>query len=590
MPIENVLFPLVLLLWPLVKITQGVDVSDTTYSLGNYMFPHGIQPMWIMSTYLSNAIGSVFVRLPGGDTLLGMNIYGGLVMSAIALIAYYSLRKDFTAPVLFMGEFLAISFCWIPTGIFYNYLTYLFFTVAAILIYKALKKNDGRLLLLAGLVLGLNLFIRIPNITECALILAVWFVTFYSHKYEKVKATGEERSADRPLKKCMQRTIYCIAGYIVGAAIPFCAIILNYGFKGISDMLAGLNGVTNADDTYTPLKMFTGILEAYWRSARWITLIVLVVGVGTAMFAVFQNKLKWLKKIIYVGVMALLIRFFWGRGMFSLRYYEDYTAMYEWGMIALFISIAAIIVVLIKAKDYNRLVYAYAWISLVMIIITPLGSNNTTYQNLNNLFMVMPFTVYVVGGWMYRGAHRLRLEGMLHGCNFPWMSMVLVLFLMIFVQSSLFHLNFVFRDGMRGEERDTQVEGVDSLRGMYTNRENAEAIEEASVAVTGASADSAIFWGDCPGLSYIFRIPSAINTTWPSLDSYSAKQLKGELSRVEDSDESAKVIIICRKMEDYSDIKMEKQIIMDDFIKDNAYKAILDNSEYTIYLQEQIDK
>ena len=43
-------------------------------------------------------------------------------------------------------------------------------------------------------------------------------------------------------------------------------------------------------------------------------------------------------------------------------------------------------------------------------------------------------------------------------------------------------------------------------------------------------------------------------------------------------------------MEDYSDIKMEKQIIVDDFIKDNAYKAILDNSEYTIYLQEQIDK
>ena len=139
---------------------------------------------------------------------------------------------------------------------------------------------------------------------------------------------------------------------------------------------------------------------------------------------------------------------------------------------------------------------------------------------------------------------------------------------------------------MRGEARDTQVEDVESLRGMYTNRENAEAIGGAAEAVSGASADSAIFWGDCPGLSYLFRIPSAINTTWPSLDSYSAKQLEDELTRVKGTDEAGKIIIICRKTEDYSDIKMEKQIIMDDFIMDNAYEAILDNSEYTVYVQE----
>ncbi len=34
-PVEQLLFPLILLIWPLIKVNQGIDVTDSTYSLGN---------------------------------------------------------------------------------------------------------------------------------------------------------------------------------------------------------------------------------------------------------------------------------------------------------------------------------------------------------------------------------------------------------------------------------------------------------------------------------------------------------------------------------------------------------------------------
>ena len=36
--IENCIFPMLLLLYPFVMVNQGADLTDTTYSLGNYLY------------------------------------------------------------------------------------------------------------------------------------------------------------------------------------------------------------------------------------------------------------------------------------------------------------------------------------------------------------------------------------------------------------------------------------------------------------------------------------------------------------------------------------------------------------------------
>ena len=76
----EILFAVLLLLLPLLKINQGVDLTDTPYSLGNYRFFEGADGVWVLATFLSNVTGYLFTRLPFGGTMIGMKLYSSLLI------------------------------------------------------------------------------------------------------------------------------------------------------------------------------------------------------------------------------------------------------------------------------------------------------------------------------------------------------------------------------------------------------------------------------------------------------------------------------------------------------------------------------
>ncbi|MCR4754423.1 MAG: hypothetical protein K5868_02715 [Lachnospiraceae bacterium] len=577
LPIEQLVFPIILLIWPLVKSAQGIDVTDSTYSLGNYLFADKLDSVWVLSTYLSNLFGALLVRLPGGATLLGANIYTGLIISATALMCYYALRKDFSAPVMFIGEFLAISFCWIPSSILYNYMTYLLFNGAALLLYYAIKFRKTALFYMAGLVLGLNSFVRIPNIAEVGLILVVWIALPIALR--DVRSGDRKRSAS-----AIGATGNCIVGYIIGMVIPVVLIDALYGVYSLNRLISGLSDMSASNGDYTLGAMILSVIKAYIRSGMWVFVILAVIFAGTLMMAVVKNNtiLKWIGRVIYAAVLMLMLRFFWGRGMYSFRYYEDYTSMYEWGMLILILAWICVITVLIR-RSYNPLVKTFAVIALVMLIITPIGSNNYTMQNINNMFLVIPFVLYIVGGWLYRGTHRLRLEGVMYGCNFPWMSMVLVILAMVFIQSTGFHLNFSFKDGMDGTPRSSVMvksSATESLAGMHTTEYNAQTLTELCEYIdSDQDIDNVIYWGNCPGLAYILRKAPALSTAWPDLDSYPIADLEEELTQV-----NSDTIIIWKEYTEYSGNNSAiKEELVKQYIDENRFTPVFTNDEYTVY-------
>jgi len=585
--IEYCIYPLALLILPLVNFNQGVDVSDSTYSLGNYLFASRLEGMWVISTYLSNAVGSLIVKMPGATTLRGANIYTGLILAAIGLMVYFGLKKDFDARYVFLGEFVAISFCWIPTGILYNYLSYFVMAAGALLLYKGITKQNWKYLLAAGFALGLNVFVRIPNITQMALIVALWFACF---------ASG---------RKWFRDTCICVGGYAIGVAVPGIVILAKYGITGIMDMITGLSGITSTDETYTPLSMITGPIMAYIQSLKWLALAILVVVCGIIMFKIMPNRFKTVKTVIYLAVIALMLRFFWGRGMFSFRYYEDYTSMYEWGVFALYLSIAADLYVIVKAviskKQHNdktegtaqqsendkaedgendnselSKTMVLAVISLVIIAIAPLGSNNKLYQNLNNLFMVMPFTMYIVFGWI-KSAWSKKNEN-----SIPVAAMLYTILACIAIQSFGFSQTFVFRDGMRGEKRDTCIQGVESLEGMYTNEANANALTGlCSYMDEQANAEGLILFGDCPGLTFILNKPSALFSSWIDLDSNPVTQIEKELDELKENGSNIPVII--RKVEGSAVAYETKRALIENYIEQGGYSLTFDNEQYSVY-------
>ena len=136
--VGEIVFPIILLLLPLLKINQGVDLTDTPYSLGNYRFFTQSEGVWVLSTFLSNVTGFLLTKLPMGGTMLGMKLYTSLFISAMALLGYRFFKTKMPTWMAFLGEVAAIGFCWCPTGILYNYMTYFFFLLGAILLFRGL--------------------------------------------------------------------------------------------------------------------------------------------------------------------------------------------------------------------------------------------------------------------------------------------------------------------------------------------------------------------------------------------------------------------------------------------------------------------
>ena len=174
--VQNILFPLVLLLFPLIKANQGVDLTDTGYSLGNYRFFGQTGGVWILLTFLSNVAGFVMTKLPMGGTMLGMKFYSSLLVGLMGALGYRFFKTKMPGWLAFAGEMAAIGFCWCPPVILYNYLTYLLFLLGAVLLFRGLAGNRPGCLILAGASLGLNAFARFPgNVLEAGLIVAVWY-------------------------------------------------------------------------------------------------------------------------------------------------------------------------------------------------------------------------------------------------------------------------------------------------------------------------------------------------------------------------------------------------------------------------------
>ena len=557
------LFPGVLLLYPFFTLNQGVDVSDSTYSFSNFLFFENMEGMWVVSTYVSNVVGWLLTKLPLGTTIIGLKFYATLLVSGTVLLVYSMFCKWMPAWIVFIGEMIAVGFCWIPEGILYNYLTYFLLTLGAVLLYQGLVEEKNHLLVLAGVALGTNVFVRIPNLTEMALIVGLWY--YLASKHQSINVI-------------VNKTVKCLMGYGIGISIPLVGVICQFGITGIVDMITGLTGIQSSDDTYSAFSMIITVIDAYKRTSKWVLLIGLGVAMGMVMFFCFRGKWEKLKKAAYVIGMAVLLRFLWGRGMFSFRYYEDYSSMYEWGMIGLYLIWIAGIYMLVSTKNSLE-EKLWAVIVLVITAVTPLGSNNYTFQNLNNLFLTAPFAVYTYVKLFRRNAgKRLFLS-----ITFPWKAMLVMLGLMILIQSIGFHSQFVFRDGMNGVKRDFLLEEPKTVAGMYTTEENGKSLLELVqyIEKKELQGKEVVLYGDCPGLSFILDMPFAIGTAWPDLGSYAYETFVQDLEELE-----TVPVVIIRNMTGDEQSELKKTYLIN-FMNRHGYVNTYNNGTYGIYVTQK---
>ena len=205
------MYILLLVIYAMRHVHWGIDMLDTGYNYINfqYMDMEHMDSMWLFSTYLSNAVGSILMKLPFADTLLGQNFYTTLLIAILAIVGYvFCTRKlHISKFIVFVGEIVALSLCWCPSSVLYNYFSYLLVAVCVILLYKGLTEEKKWFLFAAGICLGANVLSRFSNLPQMALIFGVWIYGLLEYIESKEKDA---------LKRSVNRTLWCLGGYLSG--------------------------------------------------------------------------------------------------------------------------------------------------------------------------------------------------------------------------------------------------------------------------------------------------------------------------------------------------------------------------------------
>lgn len=587
--LQNIVFPLILLLFPLIKANQGVDLTDTGYSLGNYRFFSADGGIWTLLTFLSNVTGYLLSCLPFGSTMLGMKVYTGLIVSVTALLGYRFFMTKIPAWLAFVGELAAIGFCWCPTVILYNYLTYLLFLLGAIFLFRGLAGGRNGCLVIAGVILGINVMVRFPNnMLEAGLILALWY-------YGALKK--------KPAKKIAEETGLCLAGYLLALLVMVCGVSLFYGSGAIRDMITGVFGIAGSASDYTLGEMLLSVLSAYVHGFKWMLYMFLCILPGIPFLVMWEGKYQVFRKVIYCVCIPVLFFVLGKWGMYNFRYYQKESAL-QWGAVFLLLAFMALGWVLFTRRmdDEWRLI---GCIALIMILITPLGSNNHIWPVLNNLFFIAPVILWVIYRFVRWGRTYLDASGKVP--LFPVKAMCSGILIAFFIQAVGLGFGYVFLDGETGETRSYRVAENRVLDGMLTTGLNAEALEEITVFMAENQSEygqkELILYGNIPGLAYYLNMPPAIYTTWADLDSNPLERLREELWEITESKgsnwEERPLVIITPQLDAYfagneqamsywgtdaADCEQDEKLsAIGEFLTENEYEQVFANEAFVVY-------
>lgn len=307
--------------YPLRHIGWGLDLCDTGYNYANfqYMGTENMDPMWLFSTYLATAAGNLLTRLPNGGTLFGMNLYTGLFASVLGLSGYFFCTRGLKMPkwIAFVGELAALSLCWCPTAVLYNYLTYILFLGCVILLYYGLTKEKKSCLIGAGVCLGTNVLVRFSNLPEMAMITAVFAYDVIlwleergagktrNAKKERKRITGKgqeqgagtvelsgkaradgEDGIGRSVfwRRLLSHTGWCLLGYAAALVVLLGWIQLRYGLGEYAAGIGRLFSMTDKATDYKPTAMVMGVIGIYVENLYWVVRIFAIIFGGLAVF------------------------------------------------------------------------------------------------------------------------------------------------------------------------------------------------------------------------------------------------------------------------------------------------------------------
>ena len=460
-----------LALWQLVVATFGVDLCDTGYYLTFFdnIFKAPASVEYNFMYYLSGVAGGALnALLPEGGRWMALRVAGVLCNVGVMAILAWTLRRIVPATAVILGFAMVVaSLVQFPYTFNNDLMSALLWVAALALTFKGLTTGRWQHLLLAGIVVGMNTFTRIPNVLAVGLAV----MPFVAHYYNKGSLHDAWRQCGTML-----------AGVAVGA-LAIVGLMKALGHwdifvQNMTDLLGVATGRSGAA-SHNAGGLVMAMLDFYWQC--------LLVGLKAfglwCAYSVIRRYFswpdtRWLLWSLWLMVTVMLVYF---------MSHQSHIMHPLWVM-----CVAGLAWVIYKGG--HRAVAA--WLGLYMLLVFPLGSDGATNNGGIIAWMAAPVAAVV---WERR-----------HNIIFP-----LVFIAVGLVQTLTWGAYF---DGGALWHKTAAIN--DSRAALiHTTPERAQIINEtlAGLKPYVHEGDTLLCYGSIPMMNHLTRTVPAIGCSWPEL-------------------------------------------------------------------------
>jgi len=328
---------------------QGFDVCDEGWYLSFYqqIFNNPQSVEYNFAFWLTGIVGGLWYELFPNGGVLSFRLLALLINLATLLISYTILKQFLKKEVallsltmiFFINDFALLAF-------YYNHLSGFLAVIVIWLLISGLKKNQLKLILLAGLITAANVFARLPNILLFSFVL-VFPAQFILDK----KSTS--------FKSCLRNVLY----YFIGAILGFVIIYILLWFFGHIDIMKnsvlGIIDKGRAEDSNHNIIRLLQVYKAEYAGIVLISLKLIIIFLLYSFFNKYLEKSKFFK----FGLQAFTFL------MFSyLVYTQNINVLYALG----FFGVLGIIL----NKTLTIHLKLLAFLALIFMVLLPFGSDN----------------------------------------------------------------------------------------------------------------------------------------------------------------------------------------------------------------------
>lgn len=336
---------LFILLFQSLNVFWGFEFQDSGFHLTAFdnIFDAPDSISYNFMYYLTNVIGGMIMKMFPTIGVVGFRIVGALFVDCAILLIFLCLRKEIPViHLLFGGILVVLSYIQIPYSFNNGICSCFLYVCAILLLYKGLINEKGMLIFLSGVIVGVNIFSRIPNILALGLVFVALF-----HDYVE---SGKMKYDWKPVFSFM------LGGMSGISLITFVIICLGHQQTFIEALNILFQKGTSSSDAHS-----AGTL--IWVQIYYYLNAVIPAALFFAIF--FLNKLmeeKSLLKVLFIGGASFIIFYhvylnFGNELLWSMCAVGCFLCICKRGRLALLASLAAfmlIVEILGSNSGYNH--------------------------------------------------------------------------------------------------------------------------------------------------------------------------------------------------------------------------------------------